>query len=207
MTSSKATAQTPPLSTADIHATPDGQFHWSPANRQLLAQAQELPAPDEAGMTAPEQNRDFYASFRRAARLDQRLEVVELVQLLHCQPQAAFDVFRGLLSGMESAYEPMLRKSEYSKARKLLAIMMDWHDARLLDLLMIYDNEPMMQEALLNCVPRWPLYTLRYLLDQRTRLSGTFVVNNLRAHPDWLEQLRPTCSEAQLDRLNRLTTD
>ncbi|MDP3375270.1 MAG: DUF4132 domain-containing protein [Hydrogenophaga sp.] len=207
MTSSKATAQTPPLSTADIHATPDGQFHWSPANRQLLAQAQELPAPDEAGMTAPEQNRDFYASFRRAARLDQRLEVVELVQLLHCQPQAAFDVFRGLLSGMESAYEPMLRKSEYSKARKLLAIMMDWHDARLLDLLMIYDNEPMMQEALLNCVPRWPLYTLRYLLDQRTRHSGTFVVNNLRAHPDWLEHLRPTCSEAQLDRLNRLTTD
>ncbi|QTD46618.1 DUF4132 domain-containing protein [Ottowia testudinis] len=195
----------------DLHAQPDGQFHWTEADEQEYAR-----------MTAARSKND--AKQVDAKRLaGARAGPIELV-------------LKNLTGHMMawSRNHPTLVRQYISEARAALFVAQRLHHPHLLDLLLQVPGEAMVQEAWQQAFERWPLLTLRHALawqpthnapatggsrghvpdNDGTRATiDRLIASALSAHPDWIAPLRTALAQdattdpeaaALLERFDRL---
>ncbi len=104
---------------------------------------------------------------------------------------------------------------------KLLAAHPDWREpleaccnevqkntlANLLDIFLPVLEKPDIKKLLIKQAERWPTTVFPKLLSlnpSRNQPAALLILELLAAHPDYLEQIKPACNEAQLKTLQRL---
>ncbi|MFY9259447.1 MAG: DUF4132 domain-containing protein [Gallionella sp.] len=94
----------------------------------------------------------------------------------------------------------------YKQMPPTLDVMMQIHDARVVDELLSYMGRDYVDKVLVKLTTRWPILVLKKLLDceNNRKPSAILILKLLAAHPDWREPLETSCNEVQKTTLANL---